>query len=142
MNTENNSLSDKLFELGTPIGGLLLYPGEIYNVDETGNKVLKDKFLLGGWLEANGQTVKKSEYPDLYQAIGEIYNTGDEDTGSFCLPDMRGLLILKNTEEQMLPDDFKSLGSPLEEPEDLSESIEKTQPLAKNLLLYYLIKAK
>lgn len=138
MTNDNKSISDKFFELGTPVGGLLLYPGEIYDsIDELNKKVLKDKFKLGGWLEANGQAVNKNDYPELYEALGETYNTGYEDLDFFRLPDMRGLLAFKNAENQILSDDSESEESTL----GFSDKKTAVKEFPTDAVLYYLIKA-
>ena len=74
----------------THIGMLGLFPGEI------------DKLPLG-WLVCNGSFVNKTDYPALYQAIGDIYlyegtewdRTTDPsyNTNKMALPDYRGYYI-------------------------------------------------
>lgn len=39
-----------------------------------------------GWLPCNGAVVSRSAYPELFEAIGTIYGTGDGST-TFALPD-------------------------------------------------------
>ena len=88
-----NYICEKLFELDTPVGGLLLYPGEIYQVKFPGSKKeLINELQNSGWIEANGQTLKKSDYPELYEVIGEVYNNGSENENFFSVPDMRNSL--------------------------------------------------
>lgn len=43
-----------------------------------------------GYLMANGQTVSRTTYADLFAAIGTTYNTGGESSSVFRLPDLRG----------------------------------------------------
>ena len=40
-----------------------------------------------GWLLCKGQSLARSSYPDLYQAIGTLY--GAEDATHFSIPDLR-----------------------------------------------------
>lgn len=42
-----------------------------------------------GWLLCYGQAVKRSDYPNLFAAIGVTYGAGDGST-TFNLPDLRG----------------------------------------------------
>lgn len=45
-----------------------------------------------GWLACSGQNVSRSEYPDLFAAIGTLYGAGDGTT-TFTLPDLRGEFV-------------------------------------------------
>lgn len=42
-----------------------------------------------GWLKANGATISRTAYSDLFSAIGTSYGSGDGST-TFTLPDFRG----------------------------------------------------
>jgi microcystin-dependent protein len=42
-----------------------------------------------GWLKANGATISRSTYADLFSAIGTTFGAGDGST-TFRLPDLRG----------------------------------------------------
>lgn len=44
-----------------------------------------------GWLICDGRTLVRTSYPDLFAAIGTLYNTGGENSTIFRLPDLRGL---------------------------------------------------
>jgi prepilin-type N-terminal cleavage/methylation domain-containing protein len=44
--------------------------------------------LPSGWLEANGQSVSRTAYPELFTAVGTTYGNGDGST-TFNLPDLR-----------------------------------------------------
>ena len=44
----------------------------------------------GGWLECAGQLLTRTTYPDLFAAIGTIFNVGGEAVTDFRLPDLRG----------------------------------------------------
>lgn len=75
--------------VGIPIGGVQIFAGKA-------NKI-PDDFLL-----CNGQRVKKSEYPKLYDVIGDTYNKYEDyngvavtapPTGYFRVPDLRGRFI-------------------------------------------------
>lgn len=43
--------------------------------------------IPAGWLEANGQVLPESTYPELYAALGRSFGGGD---GTFALPDLQG----------------------------------------------------
>lgn len=45
-----------------------------------------------GWLAANGSTVSRTTYSDLFAAIGTTYGAGDGST-TFTLPDLRGYFV-------------------------------------------------
>ncbi|MEX0934423.1 MAG: tail fiber protein [Candidatus Saccharimonadales bacterium] len=45
-----------------------------------------------GWLECDGSAISRTEYPNLFNAIGTIYGSGDGIT-TFNLPDLRGEFI-------------------------------------------------
>lgn len=45
-----------------------------------------------GWLAADGSTVSRTTYADLFDAIGTTYGVGDGST-TFVLPDVRGLFF-------------------------------------------------
>ena len=44
--------------------------------------------LGDAWLLCNGSQVSATTYPDLYTVIGSTYNTGDESSGNFRLPNL------------------------------------------------------
>lgn len=46
-----------------------------------------------GWLACDGRAVKRSEYPELFAAIGTAYGVGDGST-TFNLPDLKGRVPL------------------------------------------------
>jgi len=56
-----------------------------------------DTKVPGGWLLCNGQGLKSSDYPDLYNTIGTAWGNGSENcTGGGCnfnAPDLRGVFI-------------------------------------------------
>ena len=47
-----------------------------------------------GWLECNGEALKKADYPDLSLAIGTAYGDGAGDETEFNLPDMRAHVLI------------------------------------------------
>lgn len=63
-----------------PIGSVTMFAGEI-------NGGLKSN----GWLLCAGASLKKSEYKDLYEAIGTAY--GIKNNNEFYIPDCRGMFV-------------------------------------------------
>jgi microcystin-dependent protein len=45
-----------------------------------------------GWAICNGDTVSRTDYAELFTAIGELWGVGDGST-TFNLPDMRGQFL-------------------------------------------------
>ena len=60
--------------LGVPAGCIMPYAGAT---------------APDGWLFCHGQAVSRSDYADLFIAIGTAYGAGDGST-TFNLPDLRG----------------------------------------------------
>ena len=48
--------------------------------------------IPGGWLLCDGRTVSRSDYPDLFNAIGISWGKGD-GSKTFNLPDLRGMFL-------------------------------------------------
>lgn len=49
--------------------------------------------IPSGYLECNGATVLRADYPDLYTAIGDTYGVNNGST-NFILPDYRNVFLL------------------------------------------------
>ncbi len=76
------------------------------NVYASGNYYLDDYVLIpagtviqsasvntpAGWLDCIGQTLLRSDYPDLFAAIGTTY--GNTSSADFKLPDLRGRCVV------------------------------------------------
>ncbi len=54
---------------------------------------LLEHLRLGGWVEANGQTLAIKEYYMLYAVVGSKYNINLSSEEFFMLPDLRGLFV-------------------------------------------------
>lgn len=79
----------------TPIGTVSVYAG-----------IESDSQLLDrGYLIANGASISKTEYPELYAIIGTTY--GSVDDTHFNLPDLRGRAAVGVDADDA---DFKTLG--------------------------------
>ena len=82
-------------ELSSPIGTVSVYAG-----------IESDTQLLNkGYLIANGASLLKSDYPELFAIIGTTY--GSSDSNHFNLPDLRGRTVVGVKSDDS---DFASLG--------------------------------
>lgn len=68
-----------------------------------------NSFLPNGYLECNGAEVSRTDYPNLYQAIGTRFGSGD-GIHTFNLPDLRGQFI-RAWDSSGLVDPNRLLGS-------------------------------
>jgi microcystin-dependent protein len=48
--------------------------------------------IPSGWLECNGDDISRTNYSDLFTAIGTAWGYGDQST-TFNLPDLRGMFL-------------------------------------------------
>ena len=62
-----------------PAGIIIPFAGPAENIPE-------------GWLLCDGSAISRSEYANLYKAIGVCWGTGDNTT-TFNLPDLRGMFL-------------------------------------------------
>lgn len=65
--------------LSFPAGVIVPFAGPAENIPE-------------GWLLCDGSSVSRTDYANLYKAIGVCWGTGDDST-SFNLPDLRGMFL-------------------------------------------------
>lgn len=65
-----------------------------------------------GWAICNGDPVSRTDYPELFTAIGELWGVGDGST-TFNLPDMRGQFLRGLDTTEGVDPDFatRTLGS-------------------------------
>jgi len=68
-----------------PVGGIVAYGGVI-------DDKVRQSLLAQGWMPCDGQALKQTDYPDLYEAIGTAFG-GNKDAQSFRLPDFRGRFL-------------------------------------------------
>lgn len=68
-----------------------------FHVGDLCYKVKKNaaELLNGRWLLCNGQEVKQTDFPELYQLLGTTYGTA-ATSGNFVLPNVRALETLAN----------------------------------------------
>lgn len=84
---------------GSGIGGDTLPVGMIMPGAMTGD--------VSGWLICRGQAVSRTEYSELFNAIGTTYGSGDGST-TFNIPDIASRMIIGYDSGD---DDFDSLGA-------------------------------
>lgn len=71
--------ADVAFNSIIPAGVIVPFGGEVENIPS-------------GWLLCDGSEVSRSEYANLYNAVGACWGIGDGAT-TFNLPDMRGMFL-------------------------------------------------
>lgn len=62
-----------------------------------------------GWLKANGATISRTTYADLFAAIGTTFGAGDGST-TFAIPDLRGEFV-RGWDDGRGVDSARALGS-------------------------------
>ena len=72
----SKSYVDQQVQTATPSGAILMYP---------------DARVPQGWLECDGRSILRSKYPNLFNAIGTLYGSVDEQ--HFNIPDLRGMFV-------------------------------------------------
>lgn len=73
--------------LGQAMAGVIqMFGGGVQQIGSTGTYQPAN---MPGWLMCNGAEVSRTDYPELYAAIGDTWGAGDGST-TFNLPDLRG----------------------------------------------------
>jgi len=62
-----------------------------------------------GWLKANGSTISRTTYANLFASIGTTFGAGDGST-TFKIPDLRGLFV-RGWDDGRLLDPSRAFGS-------------------------------
>ncbi|MBR1951950.1 MAG: tail fiber protein [Lentisphaeria bacterium] len=78
--------TDDAILLGKP-DGTLTWDGRKIIDSGAGTVILKAGAIPAGYLECDGLAKSRTEYADLFAAIGTTYGTGDGST-TFNLPDL------------------------------------------------------
>ncbi len=78
-----------------PIGAIIAFAGEVVKppvdpLHQSTNTTVVESY---GWMLCDGSTLIVAEYGALYNAIGNQYNTGNEGSGQFSIPDYRGYFL-------------------------------------------------
>lgn len=97
---KNNSLKDNI-----NINVNISYPHKEVREKKEKDIVGTIKIFAGshppiGWLPCDGRTVKIREYPDLYTVVGDTFGGNGKTT--FCLPDLRGRVVVGTGKGQNL----------------------------------------
>jgi microcystin-dependent protein len=80
--------------------GVKIMPWNIGDIKFTGAPPSGD----ATWLLCDGTAYAQTAYPDLFGAIGTLFNTGGEPVGYFRVPDMRGRVpAMTNNSSGRLP---------------------------------------
>ncbi len=77
----------------TPVGAVIAYAGAIDENQQDNSTGTINNIQAYGWALCDGSTLQINLYPELYQSIGTLYNTGSEDEDHFTLPDYRGYFL-------------------------------------------------
>ena len=84
---------------GVPAGTIIAYagpldymPGEFYDDQYFPEGYSGYGNIPAGWLHCHGQAVSRTDYADLFAAIGTVYGEGDGST-TFNVPDFRGSFL-------------------------------------------------
>jgi microcystin-dependent protein len=75
---------------GVPVGAIIIFPGELLQQTQTLTSAMTDLRYMP-WMICDGSSLLKTEYPELYRVIGELY--GKEGSDKFKLPDYRGYFL-------------------------------------------------
>lgn len=90
---------------------------------------VKTDLARNGWVECAGQSLKRSDFPDLFRLIGDNWGSSDGQN-TFCLPDLRGL-ILRGWQHASLPGQAPAFGGDPDAGSRLPPRLEITPPGTK-----------
>ena len=77
-----------------PVGTVIAFAGKVSDPVNPGQQPAFTTVVSSqGWLLCDGNKLKKQDYGKLYQALGDLYNRGDEKSDEFRLPDYRGYFL-------------------------------------------------
>jgi hypothetical protein len=65
----------------TPLGVVQIFAGGIDKIPQN-------------YMHCEGQSLKSSDYPELYNVIGRLHTLSSLPTGTFCLPDLRSMFVV------------------------------------------------
>lgn len=84
-----------LMTTGMPIGSVIAFAGQVVKppVDPLNQSVFSTVAESYGWMLCDGSMLSSAEYAPLYNVIGNQYNTGQEPSGQFSIPDYRGYFL-------------------------------------------------
>jgi rhizosphere induced protein len=112
-----DALFFKLQVVTTPVGSIVAFAG---NVAPYKAGVAPDPAMLRpedtGWMLCDGSSLKIADYPELYRALGTIWNPKGAETGAFYLPNLQGQFLRgvgtdpASTEDRKAADGITSKG--------------------------------
>lgn len=73
-----------------PVGSVIAFAGNLQYVGKVGAK--GTNLGLFNWLLCDGQTLKQSEYPELFAVLGNTYG-GSANQGTFKVPNYQGTFL-------------------------------------------------
>jgi len=78
-----------------PVGSVIGFAGQVSDPLQEGSKQPDNSTIVEsqGWMVCDGRPLNIADYNVLYAAIGELYNTGRQGSGQFCIPDYRGYFL-------------------------------------------------
>ncbi len=78
-----------------PVGAVIAFAGQVATppVNPLQQSAYSTVTESAGWMLCDGRTLAIADYGMLYAAIGNLYNTGNEPSGQFSIPDYRGYFL-------------------------------------------------
>ena len=75
-----------------PPGAVVAFAGKVTTVTSSppNEEMYSSPVEAWGWMVCDGRSLKASEYPELFVALGYLYGGSDE---TFNIPDMRGMFL-------------------------------------------------
>lgn len=93
----NTNMSFSLYNTTTPVGTIIAFAGKVdtyINSKDTAKSFTTQPIESFGWMLCDGASLKASEYPELYAALGNTYgSSGSGKDLLFNLPDLRGQFL-------------------------------------------------
>lgn len=74
--------------VGVPVGTVVSYMGKLPSPQGG----LPSNIISPGWMVCDGASLSKSEYPELYAAIGDLYGSG-QTADMFQIPNLQGMFL-------------------------------------------------
>jgi hypothetical protein len=104
-----------------PVGGVVAYAGAID----------QDHALRGSWMVCDGRPLSKTDYPELFAAIGTNYGAGTDSSGAkvaqrdFNLPNYQGYFLRGVDPTKSIDKGPRSLGGGIGSREDFATALPK-----------------
>lgn len=92
-----NDTNFSLFNTTLPVGAITAFAGNVasyINPQQNSSPPTTQPIESFGWMLCDGSSLKASEYPELYVALGNLYgSSGSGQNLMFNLPDLRGQFL-------------------------------------------------